>query len=186
MRIPGLGGKVMAKLGVNVQNLPGSEIFLALERGAIDAAEWVGPYDDEKLGLQKAAEFYYYPGWWEPGATYELQINQAQWESLPTAYQAALKTAAAEINTTMPAEYNAKNGHGLQRLKQNGTQVMPFNQEILTAAYAETTQLYEEYADSSTDFRRLYTQWKQFKAQIYSWNRINELSFDQFVMGMVN
>ena len=86
----------------------------------------------------------------------------------------------------MPAEYNAKNGHGLQRLKQNGTQVMPFNQEILTAAYAETTQLYEEYADSSTDFRRLYTQWKQFKAQIYSWNRINELSFDQFVMGMVN
>ena len=186
MRIPGIGGQVMKRLGVDVQVLAADEIAPALLDGSIAADEWNNHYDDDKIGITKAAHYYYYPGWWEPGATYELQINQAQWESLPTAYQAALKTAAAEITTTMPAEYNAKNGHGLQRLKQNGTQVMPFNQEILTAAYAETTQLYEEYADSSTDFHRLYTQWKQFKAQIYSWNRINELSFDQFVMGMVN
>ncbi len=75
MRIPGLGGQVMAKLGVTVQTLPGGEIFQALQTGAIDAAEWVGPYDEEKLGLHKAAQFYYYPGWWEPGPTLEVQIN---------------------------------------------------------------------------------------------------------------
>lgn len=182
MRIPGLGGKVMKRLGVNVQVLSADEIAPALLAGTIDAAEWNNPYDDDKIGITKAAPYYYYPGWWEPGATYELQINQTQWDNLPIAYQEALKVAAAEINTTMPAEYNAKNGRELKRLKQGGTQVIPFSRDILTAAYAETTQLYEDYAESSTDFRQIYSQWKQFRAQIYNWNRINELSFDQFVI----
>ncbi|MEO1386817.1 MAG: TRAP transporter substrate-binding protein DctP [Cyanobacteria bacterium J06634_6] len=182
MRIPGLGGKVMKRLGVDVQVLSADEIAPALLAGTIDAAEWNNPYDDDKIGITKAAPYYYYPGWWEPGATYELQINQAQWDALPIAYKEALKAAAAEINTTMPAEYNAKNGNSLKRLKQGGTQIVPFNQAILTAAYTETTRLYEEYANSSADFRRLYHQWKAFRAQVYSWNRINELSFDQFVM----
>ena len=94
MRIPGLGGQVMAKLGVTVQTLPGVEIFQALQTGAIDAAEWVGPYDDEKLGLNKVAKFYYYPGWLEPGPTLEVQVNLDEWKKLPPQYQAALETAA--------------------------------------------------------------------------------------------
>ncbi|MEQ8958985.1 MAG: ABC transporter substrate-binding protein, partial [Coleofasciculus sp. C2-GNP5-27] len=101
MRIPGLGGDVMSRLGVNAQVLPGGEIFLALERGAIDAAEWVGPYDDEKLGLHQAAQLYYYPGWWEPGATLEVQVNKAEWDKLPTEYQEVFKTAAMDANLNM-------------------------------------------------------------------------------------
>lgn len=104
MRIPGLGGKVMAQLGVNVQVLPGGEIYLALDRGAIDAAEWVGPYDDEKLGLHKAAKYYYYPGWWEPGPTLEAQVNQAAWAKLPKEYQ-QIFTTAAYVDKKAQAKY---------------------------------------------------------------------------------
>lgn len=87
MRMPGLGGQVMAKLGVTVQTLAGGEIFQALQTGAVDAAEWVGPYDDQKLGFNKVAEFYYYPGWWEPAPTLEVQINLNKWKELPAQYR---------------------------------------------------------------------------------------------------
>ena len=107
MRIPGFGGEVMASLGVNVQALPGSEIFLALERGAIDAAEWVGPYDDEKLGLWKAAKYYYHPGWWEPSATLHALVNQRAWQTLPTTYQQMFRTAASEANLKVLARYES-------------------------------------------------------------------------------
>ncbi|MEL6854143.1 MAG: ABC transporter substrate-binding protein [Cyanobacteria bacterium J06607_13] len=182
MRIPGLGGKVMKRLGVDVQVLSADEIAPALLADTIDAAEWNNPYDDNKIGITKAAPYYYYPGWWEPGATYELQVNREQWDGLPTVYQEALRVAAAEINTTMPAEYNAKNGRELKRIKQNGTQVLPFDRVILEAAYLETQKLYEEYAGSNEAFNTLYSQWKDFRAQVYSWNKINELSFDRFAM----
>lgn len=181
MRIPGLGGEVMKRLGVQVQVLSADEIAPALLENKIDAAEWNNPYDDDKIGITKAAPYYYYPGWWEPGATYELQVNLEQWKALPDAYQAALKAAAAEVNTTMPAEYNAKNGKLLQRIQQSSTEVLPFNRDILEAAYAETIQLYADYAAQSQSFREIYDQWQQFRKQIYSWNRINELSFDRFV-----
>lgn len=182
MRIPGLGGEVMKRLGVDVQVLSADEIAPALLDGVIDAAEWNNPYDDNKIGLTKSASYYYYPGWWEPGATYELQVNLSQWKALPEAYKAALRSAAAEVNITMPAEYNAKNGDMLQRVQQSGTTVLPFSDEILEAAYEATTQLYEEYAAATASFREIYAQWRQFRAQIYRWNLINELSFDQFVM----
>lgn len=181
MRIPGLGGEVMKRLGAQVQVLSADEIAPALLANKIDAAEWNNPYDDNKIGITKAAPYYYYPGWWEPGATYELQVNLQQWESLPVTYQTILKAAAAEVNTTMLAEYNAKNGKMLQRVRQSGTKVLPFSHNILEAAYAETTQLYENYATTSQSFQEIYSQWQQFRKQIYSWNRINELSFDRFV-----
>ena len=116
MRIPGLGGRVMDRLGVTVQVLPGGEIFQALQTGAIDAAEWVGPYDDEKLSFHKAASFYYFPGWWEPGPSLEIQINLDEWNKLPEQYQEVLKTAAYAANTTMMARYDAKNPAALSRL----------------------------------------------------------------------
>ncbi|NEQ31457.1 MAG: TRAP transporter substrate-binding protein [Leptolyngbya sp. SIO4C5] len=181
MRIPGLGGEVMARLGVNVQVLPGGEIFLALDRGAIDAAEWVGPYDDEKLGLNEAAQFYYYPGWWEPGATLELQVNLDQWNQLPGEYQEVLKTATYEANLNMLAQYDALNGAALQRLLEGGTQLVAYSREIMTAAEQAAFELYEENASSDATFKSVYQQWRQFRDEVYTWNRVNELGFSGFV-----
>jgi TRAP-type mannitol/chloroaromatic compound transport system substrate-binding protein len=177
MRIPGLGGKVMGKLGVTVQTLPGSEIFQALQTGAIDAAEWVGPYDDEKLGLNKVAKYYYYPGWWEPGPTLELQINLKAWQGLPPEYQAAIETAAKESNLTMLARYDARNNEALQRLIQSGVQLRAYSQEILEAAEKASIELMDEFAAKDADFKAIYADWQQFRERIYAWNNINEASF---------
>lgn len=183
MRIPGLGGQVMAKLGVTVQNLPGGEIFQALQTGAIDAAEWVGPYDDEKLGLNKVAQFYYYPGWWEPGATLEVQVNLDEWKKLPPPYQAALQTAAYESNVTMLARYDTVNNEALDRLLKAGVQVRPYSQEIIEAAEKASFALYDEFAAQDEEFKTVYEQWKVFRERIYRWNNLNEGSFTRFIYG---
>ena len=180
MRIPGFGGEVMKKLGVNTQVLPGGEIYLALERGAIDAAEWVGPHDDEKLGLHKAAKYYYYPGWWEPGPTFEVQVNLNEWNKLPTEYQEIFKSAAYQANINMLAQYDALNGAALAKLIAGGTELRPYSQEILQAAQKATFEFYEEKASQDSNFKEVYQQWKKFRQQIYKWNTINELSFAQF------
>lgn len=180
MRIPGLGGEVMDRLGVTVQVLPGGETYIALERGIVDAAEWVGPYDDEKLGLQNAAQFYYYPGWWEPGASLEVQINLNAWESLPAEYQEALKTACFEANLVMLSEYESRNGAALQRLLDQGTELRPYSDEILIAAEAAAFEIFAEKASENTDFRRVYEQWRAFRDEIFAWNRMNELRFSSF------
>ena len=181
MRIPGLGGKVMASLGVNVQVLPGGEVFVALDRGAIDAAEWVGPYDDEKLGLNKAASFYYYPGWWEPGSSFEVQINRAQWDKLPTEYQEILKTAAMEANLNMLAKYDALNRDALQSLIDSGTKLTSYSPEVLQAAQKAAFEIYEENANQSPAFKEVYEQWNNFRSSVSQWNKINELSFSSFI-----
>ncbi|SAY38349.1 TRAP transporter solute receptor, unknown substrate 6 [Candidatus Synechococcus spongiarum] len=176
MRIPGLGGKVMASLGVNVQALPGSEIFLALERGAIDAAEWVGPYDDEKLGLWKAAQYYYYPGWWEPGPSGHVLINQSAWEKLPITYQHVLRTAANEVNLKMLARYDQRNGSALKRLVAGGTTLVSYGKPILEAAEKASLEIYEDQAAKNQDFRQIYELWSRFREEISSWSRINQLT----------
>ena len=183
MRIPGFGGKVLASLGVNVQVLPGGEIFLALERGAIDAAEWVGPYDDEKLGLNKAAEFYYYPGWWEPGSTFDLQVNLDQWNKLPAEYQQILEAAASESNLQCWSRYDARNPQALKRLKESGTQLKPFSREILTACRDKTTELLDQQASESAEFKEVYESWKQFREDIFNWHQVSELGYGSFAMG---
>jgi TRAP-type mannitol/chloroaromatic compound transport system substrate-binding protein len=180
MRIPGLGGQVMSKLGVTVQVLPGGEIFQALQTGAIDAAEWVGPYDDEKLGLNKAAEFYYYPGWWEPGPTLEFQVNLAEWEALPPEYQAAIQAASYEANLTMLARYDARNNEALQRLIEAGVQLRAYSDEILTAAEEAANALYEEYKAADADFATIFEQWSAFRTRIQAWHNINEGSVSRF------
>jgi TRAP-type mannitol/chloroaromatic compound transport system substrate-binding protein len=186
MRIPGLGGQVMAKLGVTVQALPGNEIFQALQTGAVDAAEWVGPYDDEKLGLNTAAEYYYHPGWWEPGAALEVQINLNEWNALPAEYQEILKVAAFEANTVMQARYESRNGAALARLIEGGTQLRTYSDEILAAAQEATFALYDEFAAADADFKSIYEQWLQFRNQIYVWNNINEAPFTRFVYGQLS
>ena len=181
MRIPGLGGQVMAKLGVTVQVLAGGEIFAALETGAVDAAEWVGPYDDEKLGLNTVAEFYYYPGWWEPGPTLEVQINLDEWNKLPPIYQEIIKTAAFEANLIMLARYDSRNNEALQRLVDSGAKLRAYSEEILTAAAAAAEELYSEFSASNPDFKNIYDQWDAFRTRVRGWNNINEGSFNAFV-----
>ncbi len=180
MRIPGLGGEVMSRLGVNVQVLPASEIFLSLDRGAIDAAEWVGPYDDEKLGLHKAANLYYYPGWWEPGPSLDVLVNRKAWDSLPKEYQEMFKTAAWEANMDMLTNYEALNGEALARLTAGGTKLVPYSQDIMQAAQKEASAIYEGNASKDATFKQVYEQWKGFREKIHNWNRINELSFANF------
>ncbi|MBE9058046.1 TRAP transporter substrate-binding protein [Sphaerospermopsis sp. LEGE 08334] len=181
MRIPGLGGQVMSRLGVNVQVLPGGEIYLALDRGAIDAAEWVGPYDDEKLGLNKAAQFYYYPGWWEPGPTLDVLVNLNAWNKLPKEYQEIFKTAAVEANVNMFTKYDALNGEAMTRLVAGGTKLTPYSQEIMEAAQKASFDIYEENASKDATFKEIYEGWKKFREQIYTWNKTNELSYANFV-----
>lgn len=186
MRIPGLGGQVMAKLGITVQNLPGGEIFQALQTGAIDAAEWVGPYDDEKLGLYKVANYYYYPGWWEPGATLEVQVNLNEWNKLPPAYQAAFQTAAFEANVLMLSRYESRNNEALQKLVGNGVELRSYSDEIMTAAESAAFALYDEFAGKDADFKAVYDGWKPFRDRVYAWNNLNEANFTRFTYSKLN
>ncbi|MCB0062948.1 MAG: ABC transporter substrate-binding protein [Caldilineaceae bacterium] len=180
MRIPGLGGQVMARLGVTVQTLPGGEIFQALQTGAIDAAEWVGPYDDEKLGLNKAAQFYYYPGWWEPGPTLEVEVNLDQWNDLPEFYQEVIRVSAYVANMTMLARYDARNNDALGRLLESGVELRAYSDEILSAAEEASFALYNELAEQDEDFATVFEQWQAFRERIYAWHNINEGSFARY------
>ena len=178
MRIPGLGGQVMDRLGVTVQVLPGGEIFQALQTGAIDAAEWVGPYDDEKLGFHKATSFYYYPGWWEPGPSLEIQVNLDEWNNLPEIYQEILKTAAYEANVTMMARYDAKNPGALQTLlNDSDIEVLPFPDDVLRASEEAAFELYDEFAASDTDFGSILTEWTKFRDGIQIWHGLAENAY---------
>lgn len=177
LRMPGMGGEVMKQLGVQVQNLPPDEILAALERNDIDAAEWVGPYEDEKLGLHKSAPFYYYPGWHEPGTTYELLINQTAWNQLPKDYQQALQTATSEAHLMMLSQYEAANREALQRLISSGTELIAYSSEIISGARKVAFELYEEFSRQDASFQKVYLQWNAFRKGIYQWNRINEQSF---------
>ena len=175
MRIPGLGGQVMDRLGVSVQVLPGGEIFQALQTGAIDAAEWVGPYDDQKLGFQDVTSFYYYPGWWEPGPSLEVQVNLNEWNSLPEIYQEIVKTAAYEANATMMARYDAKNPAALQEI-MSGSDVtlLPFPDDVLAASEEAAFELYDEFSSSDSDFASIFKEWKVFRDGIQQWHSLAE------------
>ncbi len=181
MRIGGLGGQVLAKLGVVAQQIAGSEVYQALERGTIDAAEWVGPYDDEKLGFDKVAKFYYYPGWWEGGPQLSVIVNIKKWETLPKAYKAAFEAACAESNVHMLARYDTKNPEALRRLVAGGTQLRAFPRPVMEAAQKAAFELYEELAGKSKHFMRIYDGWLKFRADQFLWFRVAEISYDNFV-----
>ena len=184
-RIGGFGGQVLQKLGVVPQQIPGSDVYPALEKGTIDAAEWVGPYDDEKLGFNKVAKFYYYPGWWEGGPQLSAYINLAEWAKLPKEYQAILEAACAEANLDMQAKYDAKNPAALKRLVAGGTQLRPFSNEILAACYKASLELYAETAAKNPKFAKIYTPWKKFRDEQVEWFSLCESRFDSFVAATV-
>jgi TRAP-type mannitol/chloroaromatic compound transport system substrate-binding protein len=166
---------------VVTQQIAGGDIYPALEKGTIDAAEWVGPYDDEKLGFNKVAKYYYYPGWWEGGPQLSMYVNIAQWQSLPPAYQAILEAAAAEANVRMVAKYDDQNMPALRRLVEGGTILRPFSREVMEASYAAAFQLYDETAATNAKFKKVYDAWRPFREEQYLWFRVAENSFDNFV-----
>ncbi len=181
MRIGGIAGQVLAKLGIVAQQIAGGEIYQALERGTIDAAEWVGPYDDEKLGFNKVAKYYYYPGWWEGGPQLSTVVNLKQWQSLPKSYQSIFEAACAEANVHMLARYDAQNPAALKRLVGGGAQLRQFPKDVLAAAQKAAFELYEEAAAKSPHFKRIYGDWLKFRNDQFLWFRVAEMSYDNFV-----
>ena len=180
MRIPGLGGKVMDRLGVSVQVLAGGDIYQALERGAIDATEWVGPYDDKKLGFYEVAKNYYYPGWWEPGPSLSFLVNQAAWDTLPATYQGILRAAGQKAAATMQERYDAKNPPALRELLAAGVQLRPFSDEILNASRDASVELLEEEAAADATYARIYDNWKSFRSSSFDWFATGELAYARF------
>jgi TRAP-type mannitol/chloroaromatic compound transport system substrate-binding protein len=180
MRIPGIGGQVWARLGAVPQQIAGGEIYPSLEKGTIDAAEWVGPYDDEKLGFNKVAPFYYYPGFWEAGTQISIMVNKGLWEGLPPIYRGMIEVAAAEANTEMMARYDQQNPQALRRLVATGAQLRPYPRDILAAAWKATHELYGEIVAKNAKFKTVYEPWRSFRDEQYLWFRVAELTYENF------
>ena len=179
-RIGGIGVAILSKLGAVPQQIPPSDIYTSLEKGTIDAAEWIGPYDDEKLGLNKVAKYYYTPGWWEGSAMVTLLINQKAWEALPRAYQEAIESAAAEQTLVMMAKYDAKNPEALRRLVAGGAQLRQFPRAVLDACYKATNEFFNEQSAKSAEFKKIYTSWAKFRDDENLWFRVAEQNLDDY------
>ena len=180
-RIAGIAGQILTKLGVVPQQLAGGDVYPALEKGTIDAAEWVGPYDDEKLGFNKVAKYYYYPGWWEGGPQVSLYVNLQQWESLPKPYKAAIEAATAEANVWMLGKYDAQNPVALRKLIGGGAQLRPFPRAVMEACLKATNELYDEIAAQNPKFKKIYEPWKKYRDEQLLWFRVAEGTFDSFM-----
>jgi TRAP-type mannitol/chloroaromatic compound transport system substrate-binding protein len=183
-RIAGLGGVIMQRLGAVPQQIPGGDIYPALEKGTIDAAEWVGPYDDEKLGLGKVAKFYYYPAFWEGNAMTSFYVNAKQFDALPAEYRAIVQAAATEAERWMTAKYDAQNPAALKRIVGSGVQLRPFPRPMMEAAYKATQEFYAETAAKNENFRKIYEPWNRFRQDQVLWFRVAENTFDDFVASM--
>src|SRR5690606_30035541 len=177
MRIPGLGGKVMDALGVSVQVLGPGDIYPALERGAIDATEWVGPYDDEKLGFHEVAKHYHYPGWWEPGPSLSFLVARPAWDALPREYQQVFATATEAATATMQRRYDAKNPPALERLLAHGVLLQPFPADVMAAAREASESLLDDEAAADPAYRRILEHWRRFRAGSFRWFGTAELSY---------
>ncbi len=183
MRIPGLGSQVMSKLGVTVQVLPGGEIFQALQTGAIDATEWVGPYDDTTMGFHEVTQFYYHPGWWEPGPSLEVMIPLPKWNALPEIYQEIVKTSAYEANSTMMALYDVRNPIALQEeiIDNPDITILPFPDDVMAASEEASFEIFDESAAASADFASIFEEWKKFRTSIQAWHGLAETSYLEYV-----
>jgi TRAP-type mannitol/chloroaromatic compound transport system substrate-binding protein len=180
-RIAGLAGQVVAKLGVIPQQIAGGDIYPALEKGTIDAAEWVGPYDDQRLGFSKIAPNYYYPGWWEGNAALHMFIGLDKWNALPKAYQAVLRAACADSNTWMQAKYDADNPKALRVLVASGAKLLPFSQPIMEASFKAANEVYAETNAKNPKFKKIYDSMMAFRKDEVLWFRVAENTFDNFM-----
>jgi TRAP-type mannitol/chloroaromatic compound transport system substrate-binding protein len=182
MRIGGFGGRIISQVGVVPQQIAGGEIYQALEKGTIDAAEWVGPYDDEKLGFHRVAKYYYYPGWWEGGPMLHTMVNLDKWAELPSFYQSIIKTASQAANIDMQASYDAKNPLALKKLIAGGAVLRPFPQDVMEACFEAAKKTYGEISSQNGGFKKLYDSMVAFRADQYLWFQVAEYTFDAFMM----
>jgi TRAP-type mannitol/chloroaromatic compound transport system substrate-binding protein len=173
----------MQRLGLVPQQIAGGEIYPSLEKGTIDAAEWIGPYDDEKLGFNKVAPFYYSPGWWEPGLQLSFYVGIKQWEKLPKLYQAAIEAASYEAHVVMQAQYDAKNPVALARLLKNGTKLRFFSKEIMEACWKAAQDVMEEESSKNPKFKTIYEPWKRFRNDENQWFSVAEAPIQNFMIG---
>jgi TRAP-type mannitol/chloroaromatic compound transport system substrate-binding protein len=181
MRIGGFAGKVMGRLGGVPQNIPGGEIYQALEKGTIDAAEWVGPYDDQKLGFNKVAPFYHYPGWWEGGPQLDLYVNQKAYDALSADNKAIIESAAAFAHTQMQSRYDAKNPAALKQLAAQKTKIVAFPKPVLDAAFKAAMDLYSELSAKNPDWKKIYDDYSAFRKDANLWFRFTEANFDSYM-----
>jgi len=181
-RIGGTGGTVLARLGVVPQQIAGGDIYPALEKGTIDAAEWVGPYDDEKLGFYKVAKYYYFPGWWEGGTALHFFINLDKWNALPKAYKSLLTVACGYANLDVQARYDARNPAALKRLVANGTLLRPFSQAVMEACLKASNEVNAETSASNPDFKKIYDSQMDFRNDENLWWQIAEYSYETFMI----
>jgi TRAP-type mannitol/chloroaromatic compound transport system substrate-binding protein len=184
MRIGGWAGKTLSKLGLVPQQIAGGDIYPALEKGTLDACEWVGPYDDEKLGFQKVAKYYYYPGWWEGCGQGHNLVNLTKWNELPKVYQNAIIVASGDTWNWVLGKYDAGNPPALRRLVAGGAQLRAFPQDVMEACYKAANEVYAEHAANNAHFKKLLESVNAFKNDSYAWMQVAELGYDSFMMRM--
>ena len=182
IRIGGIGGLVLAKLGAVPQQIPTADIYASLEKGTIDAAEWIGPYDDEKLGLHRVASHYYTPGWWEGSASITTMVNAKAWDALPPVYKAAFECAASEQTMKMLAEYDARNPPALKKLIAGGAKVSFFPRDVMDAAFKASHELFDELQAKNPEFKAIFAKWQPFRVEQASWFRVTEAALDNFTI----
>jgi TRAP-type mannitol/chloroaromatic compound transport system substrate-binding protein len=180
-RVGGFGGKVIERLGVVPQNIPGGEVYQALEKGTIDAAEWVGPYDDEKLGFNKVAPFYYYPGWWEIGPQLSLYVNQKAYDGLSSEYKAMIWAASQMAGADMVAKYDARNPAALKRLVAGGAKILRFPKDVMDASFKSAMEVYAELNASNPAWKKIYESYSNFRRDQNLWFRFSESASNDFM-----
>jgi TRAP-type mannitol/chloroaromatic compound transport system substrate-binding protein len=180
-RIGGFAGRVLERMGGVPQNIPGGEIYQALEKGTIDAAEWIGPYDDLKLGFHKVAPFYYYPGWWEGGLQLDLYINNKAYEALSAENKAIVESAAAHAHVVTQAKYDARNPGALKTLVAQGAKLRPFPGDLMTESFKQSMALYEELSAKNPNWKKVYGDYAKFRSDQNLWFRFTEATFDRFM-----
>jgi TRAP-type mannitol/chloroaromatic compound transport system substrate-binding protein len=185
MRIGGFSGKVLERMGGVPQNIPGGEVYAALEKGTIDAAEWVGPYDDLKLGFFKVAPFYMYPGWWEGGPQLDLYINTKAYDALPAEYKAMVDAASAYAHTEMQARYDARNPAALTQLLANKTKLVQMPIPVMDLAFKESMALYDELSAKNPNWKKVYTDFAAFRKESNRWFRYTEAIFDRYMQSKI-
>lgn len=180
MRIPGLGGEVLRRAGGSPVALPGNEVFTSLQTGVIDATEWVSPYNDLALGLHKAAKYYYYPGWQEPGPELETLVNKDAWDSLPADLQAIVRTATLAMDAEVPAEFTARNAIALDTLvNEHGVKVLPLPDDVLRRLQELSQEVLDELAASDPLAQRIVKSYRDFSASVIRYGRISEQAYSR-------
>jgi TRAP-type mannitol/chloroaromatic compound transport system substrate-binding protein len=186
MRVGGFGGRILQKLGVVPQQIPAGDIYPALEKGTIDAAEFVGPYDDEKLGFDRVAPYYYTPGWWETGSHLSLIIGNKQWSALPQLYRAALTAASYEAHVMVQAKYDVRNPQALARLIKRGVKLRPFPMDVMKASLKAAKEVMAEEASKNANFKKIYEHYTNFQDQQNKWYSVAEQRMQNFQIAALN